>query len=74
VLANIVVGTGLLVDPVETLVASVGHIFLVQRPRDSPVLKQVDDRGDVLRDLGEWVTIKAEVVTTIGQDTVHRES
>ena len=38
VLANVVVGTSLLVDPVETLVASVGQVFLVQRPGNTLIL------------------------------------
>lgn len=65
-LADVVVGTGLLVDPVEALVAGVGHIFLVRTPRDSPILEQVDDGGDVLGDLGERVIVETEVVTAIG--------
>jgi hypothetical protein len=66
VLTNVVIGTGLLVDPVETLVTSVGHIFLVHGPRNMPVLKQVNYRRDVLRYLGEGVIIKTEVLSVIG--------
>jgi hypothetical protein len=65
VLANVVVGTSLLVEPVEALVAGVGQIFLVRAPRDSSVLEQVGDGGDVLGDLGEWVIVKTEVVTAM---------
>jgi hypothetical protein len=63
VLANIVIGTSLLVDPVVTLVASVWHILLVETPANALVFKEINDRGDVLWDLGEWVTIKTKVIT-----------
>jgi hypothetical protein len=65
VLANVVVGTSLLVEPVEALVAGVWQIFLVRAPRDSSVLEQVGDGGDVLGDLDEWVIVKTEVVTAM---------
>ena len=65
-LTNVVIGTGLLVEPVEALVSSVGHIFLVHGPRNMPVLKQVNYRGDILRDLSERVIIKTKVLSAIG--------
>lgn len=34
VFANVIVGTGLLVDPIETLEAAVGHVFLVKAPTE----------------------------------------
>jgi hypothetical protein len=67
VLANVVIGTGHLVDPVKALVSRVRQIFLVQGPRDSLVLEQVNHRGDVLRDLDERITVKPEVVSASGQ-------
>lgn len=65
VLADVIVGTGLLVHPVEALVTTVGHIFLVHGPRDVLILEQVNNGRDVLGDLGERVIVKTEVVTAI---------
>lgn len=63
VLANVVVGASLGVYPRETFEASVGHVFLVETPRNSPVFEEVDDRRDILGDGDEGVTVQAEVVT-----------
>jgi hypothetical protein len=65
VLSDIVVGAILLIDPCESLEACVGHIFLVQTPGNSLVLEQINDRRDILRDRGKWVTVKTEVVTFV---------
>lgn len=71
VLANVVISTVLLVNPFESFVSSVGHIFLVQGPRDMLVLKKVNYRGDILRDCDEWITIEAKIISVIGQYAEH---
>jgi hypothetical protein len=65
VLANVVIGTSLGVDPRETLETTVWHILLVQTPGDTLVLEQVDNRRNICGNLGEWVTVKTEVITEI---------
>jgi hypothetical protein len=44
VLADIVIGTSLLFDPVKALVTGIGHVFLVETPRDASLLEQVNHR------------------------------
>lgn len=63
VLADIVVGTGLLVSPLEALETRVRHVLLVQRPTDALVLEKVDYRRDVRGHRSEWVTVETEVVS-----------
>lgn len=55
VLADIVVGLGLLVDPAVPLEARVGHIFLVSTPGDAAVLEKIDHGGDSVGNLVESV-------------------
>lgn len=64
VLANVVVGIGLLVGVVETLETSVGQTFLVFTPGDSLGVQQVNDSGDVGRDLPEVVVVHSKLVTS----------
>lgn len=61
-LADIVVGTGLLVGIVEALEARKRHVLLVFRPRDALGVEQVDHRRDVLGDLPEVVIVHAKVI------------
>jgi len=63
VLSNVVIGTILLVDPSEPLKSSVWHIFLVQTPGDALILEQINDRGNILRNLGKWITVETEIIT-----------
>ena len=63
VLAHIVVCSSLLVDPGESLIARVRHILLVQTPANSLVLEEINNGGDVCWNLGEWVTVKTEIIT-----------
>jgi hypothetical protein len=62
VLANIIVCTRLLVNPLEALVATIWHIFLVKSPADAFILKKINNGRDVLRDSDEWITVESEVV------------
>ena len=64
-LANVVIGTSLRIDPRETLETSVRHVFLVQTPADALVLEQIDNSGDILGNLSEWVAVETEVITDI---------
>jgi hypothetical protein len=67
VFTNVVIGTSFGVDPRETLVPRVWHILLIKTPADTLVLEQVDNSADILGNLGEWVTIKTEIITGFGQ-------
>ena len=69
-LANVIVVAGLLVDIGETLVTRVRHILLVGAPRDTSVLEQINDGGDVAGDLDEVVVLHAEVVTADSSNIV----
>ena len=69
-LADIIVSTSNLVDPSEALVAGIRHILLVHAPRNSLVLEEIDDGRDVFWDLGEWVAVKTEVVTSYGSHVI----
>lgn len=64
-LAYVVIGTSLGIDPRETLETSVWHVFLVQTPADALVLEQIDNTGDILGNLNEWVAVETEVITDI---------
>lgn len=73
VLANVVVCLGVLVDVALALEAGVRHVLLVSAPRDALVVKQVNNCGDVRRDLLEIVVVTAKSITTNGGDIVgHR--
>ena len=66
VLANVVVGTGLLVAVVEALEAGVRHVLLVGTPRDALGLQQIYNGGDVGWDGGHVVMVDAVVVSRDG--------
>ena len=68
-LANVVIGTSLGVDPGEALETGVWHILLVQAPADALVLEQIDNSGHILRNLSKCVTIETEVITDIESAT-----
>lgn len=70
VLADIVVGASLLVDPRHTLETAVGLVFLVLGPRDALVLEEVNDGRHVGDDLVKVVVLHAKVITTDGGDVV----
>lgn len=64
VLADVVVGIGLLVGVVEALETSVGETLLVFTPRDSLGFQHINDGGDVLGNLIEVVVVHSELVTS----------
>lgn len=70
-LANVVVCTSLLIDPSEPLEASVRHILLVKTPGDTLILEQVDNGADILRNLGEGITIESEIITEMRSAKEH---
>lgn len=61
VLADVVVGLSLLIDPSESLKAGVGHIFLVRSPRDVLVLKEINHSRDIFVNLVEVVIAVLQV-------------
>jgi len=63
VLADVIVGTVLLVDPCEALEACVWHIFLVEAPADALVFKKVNDGRYIFWDGSERIAIKTEIVS-----------
>lgn len=64
VLPDIVIRLGRLVDVALALEARVRHVFLVGTPRDTLVIKQIDNAGDIGRDLLEVVVVTSECVST----------
>lgn len=64
VLADIVVGVGVLVREVEALESGVGDVLLVLCPRDALGVEKIHHRGDVCGDGEEVVVVHAKVVTT----------
>lgn len=64
VLADVVVGIGLLVGVIEALEASVGETLLVFTPRDSLGVQKINDGGDVRRNLDKVVIVHGELVTS----------
>lgn len=63
VLANVVVGTGLLVAVIEALEAGVRHVLLVGAPRDALGLQQIHNGRDVGRDGDHVVMVDTVVVS-----------
>ena len=63
-LADVVVGIGLLVGVIEALEASVGETLLVFTPRDSLGVQKINDGGDVRRNLDKVVIVHGELVTS----------
>jgi hypothetical protein len=70
VLANVVVGARLLVDPSHAFEASIWHILLILGPRDTLVLKEINNGRDVSIDLAEVIVLHAKVVTTDSSNVV----
>lgn len=70
VLANVHVRLGLLVDPLEGSVSSVGHVLLVLSPRDLSGIKNIGNGGDVLGDLEVVVVVNTKVVSSNSGDVV----
>lgn len=64
VLADVVVGIGLLVGVVEALETSIGKALLVFTPRDSLGVQSIHDGGDVLGNLVEVVVVHGKLVTS----------
>jgi hypothetical protein len=73
VLPDIVVRLGSLVDVALAFEAGVRHVFLVGAPRNTLVIKQIDNAGDIGRNLLEVVVITSEGVSANGCNVVgHR--
>ena len=70
VLPDIVVRLGRLVDVALALEARVRHIFLVGAPRDTLVIKQINNARDVGRDLLEIIVVTSECVSADRGDVV----
>jgi hypothetical protein len=70
VLPDIVVRLGRLVDIALALEARVRHVFLVGTPRDTLVIKQIDNARDVGRNLLEVVVVASECVSADGGNVV----
>ena len=64
VLADVVVGSVLLIYPGEALETAVGHVLLVLAPADALGVKQVNDGRHIGVDEVEVVVVHAKVVTT----------
>lgn len=64
VLADVVVGIGLLVGVVVALETSVGQTFLVFTPRDALGVQSINNGGDVRRNLVEVVVVHSKLVTS----------
>lgn len=60
--AYVVIGKGFLVGEIETLEAGIWHGFLIFRPRDALGVEQINDGGDVRRDVMEVVIVHAKIV------------
>ena len=58
------------VSEVVALISIRGHVFLVRRPADARRLQEVDDRGDVVGNIGEIIGCKSEEVASDGCDVV----
>lgn len=69
VLSDIVICTVLLVHPSEPFKTGVWHIFLVQAPADSSFLEQINNGRNILRNLGERVSIETKVVAMCKLDS-----
>jgi hypothetical protein len=73
VLPDIVVRLSSLVDVALALEAGVRHVFLVCAPRDTLVIKQIDNARDIGRNLLEVVVVTSEGVSANGCNVVgHR--
>jgi hypothetical protein len=70
VLADVVVGIGLLVGVVEALETSIGETLLVFTPRDSLGVQKIHDGGDVGGNLDEVVIVHSELVTSCSRGIV----
>ena len=70
VLPDIVVRLGGLVDIALALEARVRHIFLVGAPRDTLVIKQINNARDIGRDLLEVIVVTSECVSADRGDVV----
>lgn len=64
VLADVVVGMGLLVGVVVALETSMGEMLLVFAPRNPLSLQHINDGGDVLWNLVEVVVVHGKLVTS----------
>jgi hypothetical protein len=70
VLPDIVVRLGRLVDVALALEARVRHVFLIGTPRDTLVIKQIDNARDIGRNLLEVVVVTPERVSANGCNVV----
>lgn len=64
VLSDVVVCLGLLIDPGLSFKSRIWHVLLVLRPGNTLILQQIDDAGDIARNLVEIIIVHAKVVTT----------
>lgn len=70
VLADVVVGAVLLIDPSVAFKARVRHVFLVFTPRNVLLLQEIDDGGNVGIDEVHLVIVHAKVIASVRGDIV----